>query len=78
MLPGKLGMSKGGGLAPKDARKSLNPIPDTPRRAHSYATKINTETFQLQQMHPRHTVDTNSPRVLPQVTLGNQGPRKNS
>ena len=34
-----------GGLAERHASASLNPIPDTPRRAHRYATKITTETL---------------------------------
>ena len=34
-----------GGLAERNANSSLNPIPDTPRRAHRYATKITTETL---------------------------------
>ena len=58
LLGRKLGTSKRGGLAEKDASWSLNSIPDMPRRAHRYAAKI-TRLFQLPHMHHKHTVDTN-------------------
>jgi len=32
-------------ITTKIGNKGLNPIPDTPRRAHRYATKITTETI---------------------------------
>ena len=83
LLGRKLGTSKRGGLAEKDASWSLNSIPDMPRRAHRYAAKItrdfsssHTCTISTQWIQTNHRGFSNSSicagdaQLCPQVTLG--------